>query len=200
MVGSALLDRIGEDPTIPVTAAERIPRRDDRRRRQREQGDARNAWLLQSRVDGVVDRSRATSRSATERSSSARSPRAGPTSATHRRPPMSSPLQPACAPAACGCATSRRTRYALDGDGVGMSLRTPDTVLDCANSGTTMRLLAGVLAGTDFEATLDGDDSLRRRPMRAWSSPLRAMGAERRVVARGHRTAARARRGSCSTA
>ncbi len=68
-------------------------------------------------------------------------------------------------------------RFALDGAGVGMSLRNPDTVLDCANSGTTMRLLAGVLAGTDIDATLDGDASLRGRPMRRVAEPLRAMGA-----------------------
>jgi 3-phosphoshikimate 1-carboxyvinyltransferase len=69
-------------------------------------------------------------------------------------------------------------RYALDGAGVGKSLRTPDGVLDCANSGTTMRLLAGVLAGTDCEATLDGDESLQRRPMARVVDPLSAMGAE----------------------
>lgn len=69
-------------------------------------------------------------------------------------------------------------RYALDGAGVGVSLRSPESVLDCANSGTTMRLLAGVLAGTDSEATLDGDGSLRRRPMARVVDPLRAMGAD----------------------
>jgi 3-phosphoshikimate 1-carboxyvinyltransferase len=69
------------------------------------------------------------------------------------------------------------TRYALDGGGVGMSLRNPESVLDCANSGTTMRLLAGLLAGADLDATLDGDASLRRRPMLRVADPLRAMGA-----------------------
>ena len=68
-------------------------------------------------------------------------------------------------------------RYALDGNGVGR-FSAPDTVLDCANSGTTMRLLAGVLAGNDFEAILDGDESLRRRPMLRVGDPLRAMGAD----------------------
>lgn len=68
-------------------------------------------------------------------------------------------------------------RYALDGGGVGLSLRNPDGALDCANSGTTMRLLAGVLAGADVDATLDGDTSLRRRPMLRVADPLRAMGA-----------------------
>jgi 3-phosphoshikimate 1-carboxyvinyltransferase len=87
-------------------------------------------------------------------------------------------------------------RYALDGAGVGVSLRSPESVLDCANSGTTMRLLAGVLAGTECEATLDGDASLRRRPMARVVDPLRAMGAEvtssrdgtAPLRVRGHRT------------
>jgi 3-phosphoshikimate 1-carboxyvinyltransferase len=68
-------------------------------------------------------------------------------------------------------------RYALDAAGVGVSLRSPDAPLDCGNSGTTMRLLAGVLAGTECDATLDGDGSLRRRPMSRIVDPLRAMGA-----------------------
>ena len=68
-------------------------------------------------------------------------------------------------------------RYALDGGGIGMSLRSPEAALDCANSGTTMRLLAGVLAGAELDATLDGDASLRRRPMLRIAEPLRAMGA-----------------------
>jgi 3-phosphoshikimate 1-carboxyvinyltransferase len=57
-------------------------------------------------------------------------------------------------------------------------LRPPAGVLDCGNSGTTMRLLLGVLAGRPFAATLDGDASLRRRPMRRVAEPLRRMGAE----------------------
>jgi 3-phosphoshikimate 1-carboxyvinyltransferase len=69
------------------------------------------------------------------------------------------------------------SRYALDGAGVGVSLRSPDAALDCGNSGTTMRLLAGALAGSECDATLDGDDSLRRRPMLRVADPLRAMGA-----------------------
>jgi 3-phosphoshikimate 1-carboxyvinyltransferase len=56
-------------------------------------------------------------------------------------------------------------------------LRAPDGVLDCRNSGTTMRLMTGLLAARPFAATLDGDDSLRRRPMRRVIEPLGAMGA-----------------------
>ena len=51
----------------------------------------------------------------------------------------------------------------------------PDSPLDCANSGTTMRLLAGALAGRPFSSNLDGDASLRRRPMRRLAAPLRAL-------------------------
>jgi 3-phosphoshikimate 1-carboxyvinyltransferase len=50
--------------------------------------------------------------------------------------------------------------------------------LDAGNSGTTMRLLSGVLAGQSFNSTITGDDSLRRRPMRRIIEPLTAMGAE----------------------
>ncbi len=50
--------------------------------------------------------------------------------------------------------------------------------LDAENSGTTMRLLSGVLAGQPFKTTITGDSSLRRRPMRRVMEPLRKMGAE----------------------
>src|SRR5215218_2083309 len=53
----------------------------------------------------------------------------------------------------------------------------PDKSLDCGNSGTTMRLIAGILAGQDFDSVLTGDDSLRQRPMRRIAAPLTAMGA-----------------------
>lgn len=56
-------------------------------------------------------------------------------------------------------------------------LRPPDAVLDCGNSGTTTRLLLGVLSGHSFGATLTGDGSLRRRPMRRVTVPLSRMGA-----------------------
>jgi 3-phosphoshikimate 1-carboxyvinyltransferase len=62
--------------------------------------------------------------------------------------------------------------------GVGLPrLREPGEPLDCANSGTTMRLLAGILAGQDFKSTLTGDESLRSRPMARIIEPLRMMGA-----------------------
>jgi 3-phosphoshikimate 1-carboxyvinyltransferase len=60
----------------------------------------------------------------------------------------------------------------------GGAWRSPQGVLDCGNSGTTMRLLMGALAGREVSATLDGDDSLRRRPMRRVAEPLRELGAE----------------------
>jgi 3-phosphoshikimate 1-carboxyvinyltransferase len=55
--------------------------------------------------------------------------------------------------------------------------RAPDATLDCGNSGTTTRLLLGLLAGHRFRATLTGDASLRRRPMRRVTGPLSLMGA-----------------------
>ncbi|HEX7196048.1 MAG TPA: 3-phosphoshikimate 1-carboxyvinyltransferase, partial [Candidatus Limnocylindria bacterium] len=63
-------------------------------------------------------------------------------------------------------------RYLLTGS------PTRDAELDCGNSGTTMRLLAGVVAGLPVTATLDGDASLRARPMERVAALLRAAGAD----------------------
>ena len=57
-------------------------------------------------------------------------------------------------------------------------LSEPEDVLDCGNSGTTMRLLAGALAGQPIFTILTGDGSLRQRPMGRIVSPLTAMGAD----------------------
>jgi 3-phosphoshikimate 1-carboxyvinyltransferase len=57
------------------------------------------------------------------------------------------------------------------------ALREPDTILDAGNSGTTLRLLSGLLAGRPFFSVLTGDASLRNRPMRRVVEPLSAMGA-----------------------
>lgn len=54
--------------------------------------------------------------------------------------------------------------------------------VDCGNSGTTMRLLMGILAGADGSFILDGDGSLRRRPMERVAAPLRMMGASIRCT------------------
>lgn len=63
-----------------------------------------------------------------------------------------------------------------------MGLHPPRESLDCGNSGTTMRLMAGVLAGCRFGAELVGDASLSSRPMERVAAPLRAMGAEVRTT------------------
>ncbi len=66
----------------------------------------------------------------------------------------------------------------LEVHGVGLhGLREPDDVLDAGNSGTTMRILSGLLAAQDFFTVLTGDEFLRRRPMRRVIDPLRQMGA-----------------------
>lgn len=63
-------------------------------------------------------------------------------------------------------------------EGVGdPGLSASAAALDCGNSGSTMRLLAGVLAGQDFVSELTGDDSLRQRPMKRIIEPLELMGA-----------------------
>lgn len=64
----------------------------------------------------------------------------------------------------------------LTGSGL-QGLRAPSQSLDCGNSGTTARLMAGVIAGLPLEATFVGDASLSRRPMARVAEPLRAMGA-----------------------
>ena len=53
-----------------------------------------------------------------------------------------------------------------------------DTVLDVGNSGTTTRLISGILAGQTFETTLNGDESIQRRPMKRIMEPLSLMGAD----------------------
>ena len=81
--------------------------------------------------------------------------------------------------ATAACLRALGVRVGEDGvEGVGLhGLKDPHRPLDCGNSGTTMRLLAGLLAGQPFEATLTGDESLSRRPMDRVADPLAAMGA-----------------------
>ena len=62
-------------------------------------------------------------------------------------------------------------------------LTAPDGILDCGNSGTTTRLLSGVLAAQHFDSVLSGDASIQRRPMKRVITPLRAMGADISSVA-----------------
>jgi 3-phosphoshikimate 1-carboxyvinyltransferase len=68
----------------------------------------------------------------------------------------------------------------IEGDvvvGSGGRLQAPQGLLDCGNSGTTIRLLLGLLSGQDFSATLSGDASLQRRPMARVTDPLTELGA-----------------------
>ena len=70
--------------------------------------------------------------------------------------------------------------------GVGLhGLQAPIDALDAGNSGTTMRLLAGLLSGQSFGVTLTGDASLERRPMRRVVDPLKKMGADIELEANG---------------
>jgi len=75
--------------------------------------------------------------------------------------------------------TIERSADRVSVDGVGLRrFQEPPDVLDCGNSGTTMRLLSGVLAGSSVFAVLTGDSSLRRRPMARVAEPLRRAGAQ----------------------
>lgn len=57
-------------------------------------------------------------------------------------------------------------------------LKKPDTILDCGNSGTTTRLISGILSAQNFDVTLTGDDSIKKRPMKRIMEPLSQMGAD----------------------
>jgi len=81
----------------------------------------------------------------------------------------------------CMEALGARVRRADDGtleiEGNGSRLQSSASVLDCNNSGSTMRMLAGILAGQEFPSELAGDESLSRRPMARVVEPLSRMGA-----------------------
>lgn len=59
-----------------------------------------------------------------------------------------------------------------------LGLRKPEQILDVGNSGTTMRLMSGILCGQPFESTMTGDSSIRKRPMNRIILPLTQMGAD----------------------
>ena len=61
--------------------------------------------------------------------------------------------------------------------GQGLKLKSPCGPVDCGNSGTTMRLLSGILSGQDFSTVMTGDESLSKRPMQRVTGPLTLMGA-----------------------
>lgn len=72
----------------------------------------------------------------------------------------------------------RRSGTEVAVEGVGKTgFSKPDVPLDCGNSGTTMRLMSGILAGQGFESILTGDESLQGRPMNRIIEPLAAMNA-----------------------
>ncbi len=62
--------------------------------------------------------------------------------------------------------------------GKGPKLQTPKSPLDCGNSGSTIRMMSGILAGQDFTTELFGDESLSKRPMARVITPLESMGAK----------------------
>lgn len=68
-------------------------------------------------------------------------------------------------------------RILIHGKGL-HGLRKSDTMLDVGNSGTTTRLISGILAGQNFETTLNGDESIQSRPMKRIMEPLSMMGAD----------------------
>jgi 3-phosphoshikimate 1-carboxyvinyltransferase len=81
-----------------------------------------------------------------------------------------------------GCLRSLGVKWERNGSSVviygrGAKLQAPSSPLDCGNSGSTIRMLSGILAGQDFTCELIGDESLSRRPMARIIKPLEMMGA-----------------------
>ena len=66
----------------------------------------------------------------------------------------------------------------IEVQGRGLTLAAPSTALDCGNSGSTMRMLSGIVSGQHFTSEMIGDESLSRRPMERVIKPLSAMGAQ----------------------
>src|ERR1700693_773575 len=66
----------------------------------------------------------------------------------------------------------------IEVQGTGPSLTAPSQALDCGNSGSTIRMLSGIMAGQKFSSEMVGDASLSRRPMERVIAPLTAMGAQ----------------------
>src|SRR5947207_9315631 len=71
-----------------------------------------------------------------------------------------------------------RDKGAVTIHGRGVKLQSPAAPLDCGNSGSTVRMLSGILAGQEFTSDLFGDESLSRRPMARIIKPLEMMGAK----------------------
>ena len=88
-----------------------------------------------------------------------------------------------CGSSACACPGSQPTSRSRAWGSRG--LRAPSAPLDCGNSGTTARLLAGVVAGAGVGATFEGDQSLSRRPMGRVARPLESLGARIRLSGAG---------------
>ncbi|HXO94751.1 MAG TPA: hypothetical protein VN825_11480, partial [Candidatus Acidoferrum sp.] len=71
----------------------------------------------------------------------------------------------------------RKDGNTIEVQGRGLELAAPGSALDCGNSGSTMRMLSGIVAGQKFTSEMVGDESLSRRPMERVIKPLTAMGA-----------------------
>jgi len=76
-----------------------------------------------------------------------------------------------------GVEWKRKESGTIEVEGLGAVLRVPTASLDCGNSGSTMRMLSGIVAGQQFVSRLHGDESLSRRPMERVITPLQRMGA-----------------------
>ena len=89
--------------------------------------------------------------------------------------------------AALGCEVEKDAAGNVSVAGRGAELAAPKAPLDCGNSGSTMRMLAGIVAGQVFASEMVGDESLSRRPMARIVEPLRRMGAKVSATSAGAR-------------
>ncbi|MBW2451557.1 MAG: 3-phosphoshikimate 1-carboxyvinyltransferase, partial [Deltaproteobacteria bacterium] len=88
-------------------------------------------------------------------------------------------LSTVCAFQKMGVTIQQTGATQLEINGCGLDgLSEPEDILDCGNSGTTMRLISGLLSGQRFFSVLTGDQYLRRRPMKRIVEPLTRMGAQ----------------------
>jgi 3-phosphoshikimate 1-carboxyvinyltransferase len=79
---------------------------------------------------------------------------------------------------ALGVSWEKKENGTIEVKGSGLSLAAPAAALDCGNSGSTMRMLSGIVAGQKFSSEMVGDESLSRRPMARVITPLTAMCAQ----------------------
>ncbi len=139
---------------------------------------SRKRWYVQRATCAAVSRCRATNRSRTATPCWRGSPRGHRGSKTIRRERIARARSDACARWELPGSGKLAGDNVIEVQGRGLSLVAPTSALDCGNSGSTMRMLSGIVAGQQFTSEMIGDESLSRRPMERVIKPLTSMGAQ----------------------